>query len=95
MTEVDQIIAISGVMFFAVTVKATFGFGEALIAMPLLTWFLPIEQTAPVVAMVSVVTGNTILIREWKHIHFRGALQMILPAMTLDPDWSLAIEDDR
>jgi uncharacterized membrane protein YfcA len=96
-TEVDQIIAISGVMFFAVTVKATFGFGEALIAMPLLTWFLPIEQTAPVVAMVSVVTGNTILIREWKHIHFRGALQMILPAMISIPIgvWLLRTTDDQ
>jgi len=90
-------VALWAIVFFAVTVKATFGFGEALIAMPLLTWFLPIEQTAPVVAMVSVVTGNTILIREWKHIHFRGALQMILPAMISIPIgvWLLRTTDDQ
>jgi len=96
-TGVDELLAISGILFFAVTVKATFGFGEALIAMPLLTWFLPIEQTAPVVAMVSVVTGSSILIREWQHIHFRGALGMILPAMISIPlgVWILRTADDQ
>lgn len=97
MTGADDILAISGIIFFAATVKAIFGFGEALIAMPLLTWFIPIEQASPTVALISVVSGSSILIREWKHIHFRGALQMILPAMISIPlgVWLLRTADDR
>ncbi|MBD3672097.1 MAG: sulfite exporter TauE/SafE family protein [Planctomycetaceae bacterium] len=97
MTGADEILAISGIIFFAATVKAIFGFGEALIAMPLLTWFLPIEQASPTVALISLVSGSSILIREWKHIHFRGALQMILPSLVSIPlgVWMLRTAEDR
>ncbi|MDC0308110.1 MAG: sulfite exporter TauE/SafE family protein [Planctomycetaceae bacterium] len=97
MTGIEQALAISGIIFFAGTVKATFGFGEALIAMPLLAWFLPIEETAPTVALVSIVTGSSVLIREWKHVDFRGALHMIIPAAISIPlgVWFLRTIDDR
>jgi len=41
------------VLFVATLVRSSFGFGEALIAVPLLALIMPVQQAAPLAVLVS------------------------------------------
>ncbi len=60
------------VVFFATLIQATFGFGKALIAMPLLLLLVGIEVAAPLVAMISVAISSLILLQDRDSVHYRG-----------------------
>ncbi len=56
-----------GVVFLATLIRLALGFGEALIAVPLLALLMPVEVAAPPAALVSitvavVVIGITLLV---------------------------------
>lgn len=97
LTDGLSTVLICGIVFLSATVRSTIGFGEALIAMPLLGTLLPLQQAAPLVAMLSFLNGIGILIREWQHIRFRDALSFTLPAILTVPlgVWLLQSGDDR
>ena len=52
------------VVFVATLVRSTFGFGEALVAVPLLALFLPVPVAAPLATLVSVSVAAVILLRD-------------------------------
>ncbi|TWT57797.1 Sulfite exporter TauE/SafE [Thalassoglobus neptunius] len=97
LTDGLSTVLICGIVFLAATVRSTIGFGEALIAMPLLGTLLPLHEAAPLVAMLSFLNGTGILVREWEHIRFRAALSFTLPAILTVPlgVWLLHSGDDR
>ncbi|MCA9117288.1 MAG: hypothetical protein KDA79_19595, partial [Planctomycetaceae bacterium] len=55
------------VLFTAALVRSTFGFGDALVAMPLLALFMPLETAAPLVALISLLIAGSVLQRDWRH----------------------------
>jgi uncharacterized membrane protein YfcA len=56
-----SVIAIAvGMLFVATLARSTFGFGDALIAMPLLTLLLGIRSATPIIALIG--SGVTLLI---------------------------------
>lgn len=61
------------ILFFATFVRSAFGFGEALIAVPLMAFVIPIEVAAPVVVLVSITIAALILAQDWREVHFRSA----------------------
>lgn len=61
------------VLFIATLIRSTFGFGEALVAVPLLAFLMPIEVAAPVAALVSITVAGLIIAQDWQHVHFRSA----------------------
>ncbi|MEX0774029.1 MAG: sulfite exporter TauE/SafE family protein [Balneolales bacterium] len=61
------------ILFFATLVRSAFGFGEALIAVPLLALFMSVEVAAPVAALVSITVAGIIVVQDWHDIHFRSA----------------------
>ncbi|HZZ77689.1 MAG TPA: sulfite exporter TauE/SafE family protein, partial [Gemmataceae bacterium] len=65
------------VLFIATVVRSTFGFGEALIAVPLLALVLPVEVAAPVAVLVSVTVALIIVLQDWRHIHLLSAAWLI------------------
>lgn len=69
------------VLFVASLVRATFGFGEALIAMPLLTILLGLEVAAPLLALSSLTLGTIILVRDWRHLEWRGVWRLTLASL--------------
>jgi uncharacterized membrane protein YfcA len=71
-------IAVVAVFFAATLVRSTFGFGEALIAVPLLAFVLPVEVAAPVAVLVSITVAAVIVARDWRHVHFRSAGWLLL-----------------
>ena len=61
----------------ATLVRASLGFGEALIAVPLLALFMPVEQAAPLAVLVSITIAFLILVADWRHVQFRSAGRLI------------------
>ena len=67
------------VLFLATLVRSAFGFGEALIAVPLLALVMPIELAAPTAVLVSITVALIIVIQDWRRIHVRSALWLVIP----------------
>lgn len=72
MEEFD-LVFILAVIFFASFVRSAFGFGESLIAVPLLALKLPIEIAVPLSVLVSITIAGVIVIQDWQKIHYRSA----------------------
>lgn len=66
------------VIFIATLVRSIFGFGEALIAVPLLALFIPIDIAAPVAALISVTVAAVVLVQDWSQVHVRSAGWLVL-----------------
>lgn len=61
------------VVFAATLIRSAFGFGEALIAVPLLALFLPITVAAPVAVLLSITIAAIVVAQDWEKIHLRSA----------------------
>lgn len=65
------------IAFAATLVRSTFGFGEGLIAVPLLALFIPIQVATPLVSLLSVTVGGIAILQDWRKVHFRSATWLI------------------
>ena len=63
----------AGVIFAATVVRTTLGFGEALVAVPLLALRLPLAVAAPLAVIVSIVVASLVIARDWRHVEVRSA----------------------
>jgi len=61
------------VVFAATLFRSAFGFGEALIAVPLLVLFIPLKVAAPVAVLVSITIAAVVVAQDWRKIHLRSA----------------------
>lgn len=77
----DILILILIITFIATVTRSTFGFGDALLAMPLLALFLSMQITVPLVAMIGLTISITITFNEWRDIQLRGILPMTIASM--------------
>ncbi|WP_353125701.1 sulfite exporter TauE/SafE family protein [Parapedobacter pyrenivorans] len=68
-------------MFLATLVRSIFGFGESLIAVPLLAFYLPIEIAVPVSVLVSVAVAGVVVAQDWRKIHYKSAGWLVLFSM--------------
>lgn len=69
------------VIFGATLIRSTFGFGEALIAVPLLALRIPVAIAAPLAMVVSVVVAGVIVGRDWRRIDFRSAGGLVIASL--------------
>lgn len=68
---------VAAVLFLAALIRAALGFGDAVVAMPLLASALGLRTATPVVAFVGPTISLLILAREWRKIEFRSAGPLI------------------
>jgi uncharacterized membrane protein YfcA len=61
------------ILFLATLVRSTLGFGEALVAVPLLALCIPLKVAAPLAVLVSITIAAIVVAQDWKHIHLRSA----------------------
>lgn len=61
------------IIFVATFIRSAFGFGEALVAVPLLALIIPIEVAAPVAVLISITVSVVSVAQDWRHIHMRSA----------------------
>lgn len=74
----EFIIYVLLISFAATLFRSTFGFGEALIAVPLFSLFLPIEVSVPLSVLMSIVVALTVVIQDHKEIHYSSAKWLII-----------------
>jgi len=67
------------VIFFATIVRSTFGFGEALIAVPLLALTIPVEIATPLAVLLSITVAAFIIAQDWRKVHLRSAGWLLAP----------------
>lgn len=59
-------------------VRSIFGFGESLVAVPLLALYVPLEIAVPVSVLVSITVAGVVVAQDWKKIHVRSAGWLVL-----------------
>src|SRR5262249_33434185 len=69
------------VVFLATLIRSTLGFGEALVAVPLLALRTPIVVAAPLAVLLSVVVAGIVVIQDWRRIEVRSAAGLILSSL--------------
>ncbi len=69
------------VICLATVIRSAFGFGEALVAVPLLALIIPVEVAAPLAVLVSVTVAGIVLLQDWREVHAGSAGRLILSTM--------------
>ena len=67
------------VVLLATIIRSTFGFGEALIAVPLLALTIPVEIAAPLAVLVSITVAAVVVVQDWRKIHVRSTVWLLVP----------------
>ncbi len=81
MTVDHTTLPVLAVLFLATVIRSAFGFGEALIAVPLLAMIIPVEVAAPVAVLVSITVAGLVLVQDWREVHAASAWRLILSTM--------------
>ena len=68
------------VLFFSTGVRAVFGFGDALVAMPIVAMIAGLKTASPVVALISETISLAILLPNWRQLHVGSAWRLIAGA---------------
>src|ERR1051326_6606754 len=71
-------LAVLAVIFIATVIRSAFGFGEALVAVPLLALVIPVEVAAPLAVLVSITVALVILVQDWRKVHVSSAGRLLL-----------------
>lgn len=80
--QIDIVILwIWGVAFLSTLVRATLGFGNALVAMPLLALMMPIKIVTPLVALLAFIISLLILLQDWRQAHFKASGRLVFFSM--------------
>src|SRR5262245_8827945 len=66
------------VIFLATVIRSAFGFGEALVAVPLLALVIPVEVAAPLATLVSITVAGVIVLQDWRKVRVRSAVLLVL-----------------
>jgi hypothetical protein len=68
-------------MLLATIVRSAFGFGEALIAVPLLALVIPVEVAAPVAVLSSIAVAFVVVLQDWRHVQIRSAGRLVFATL--------------
>ncbi len=77
MTTVDVL----AVLFLATFIRSALGFGEALVAVPLLALTLPVQVAAPLAVLVSITVAVIVVIQDWRNVHLRSAVWLVFSTL--------------
>jgi uncharacterized membrane protein YfcA len=69
------------VVFGATLIRSAFGFGEALVAVPLLSLFLSIRVATPLATLLSITVAAVVVVQDWDKIHVGSAWRLLLPTL--------------
>ncbi len=75
------ILTVELIIFLATVFRSTFGFGESLIAVPLLTMVMPLQMAVPLSVLISVTIAGVVVIQDHQKIHLKSAGSLIIYAL--------------
>lgn len=76
-----MIVHVLAVIFVATVVRSGFGFGEAIIAVPLLAFVMPAKVAVPLAAIVSITVAVIVLAQDWRKVHIRSAIGLFIATL--------------
>ena len=72
---------VSSVLFVATLIRSSFGFGEALFAVPLLALLIPIQLAVPVAALVSITVALVVVLQDWRDVNAQSAGRLVIATL--------------
>ena len=69
------------VIFFSTMIRSTFGFGNALIAMPLLVLLIGVKAASPLVALAGSVISILMLVQGWRDLQWKETLALLAASL--------------
>lgn len=69
------------IIFLATLIRSTFGFGESLIAVPLLSFFLPLNIVVPLGVLLSVTVAGIVMMQDRQKVDLKSAKWLIIWAL--------------
>ena len=88
----EEILIIIPVIFFAAIVQSVAGFGFALVAMPLLTLFIPLSEATPLVTLTGVLITAVIFLRHKKKFKLSQIVQLFIGSIIGIPVGVIALQ---
>lgn len=76
-----SVVAVIATLAVSAFVRSAIGFGDALIAMGLITHWISLKTATPLVALLSMAISSSIVLTEWKQLNFRDARPLILSTL--------------
>jgi uncharacterized membrane protein YfcA len=73
------------VLFAATFIRSAFGFGEALVAVPVLSLFMPVTVAAPVAVLISITVAAVVVVEDWRSIHLGSAAWLVVATLVGSP----------
>lgn len=73
------------ILFAATFVRSALGFGEALIAVPLLALVMPVNVAAPLAVLVSITVAALALMQDWRSVEIRSAALLVAATVAGSP----------
>jgi uncharacterized membrane protein YfcA len=75
------LLLVLAVIFVVTVIRSAFGFGEALVAVPLLALVIPVEVAAPLAVLVSITVAICIIMQDWRKVHVRTAGWLVISTL--------------
>ncbi len=80
------------IVFLAALVRSVFGFGDALVGMPLLALAVPMTLATPLMSLVGPAIGLLLIVREGRRISLRGTGGLIIGTLAGIPAGLLVLK---
>ena len=75
------ILTVALIIFVATVFRSAFGFGESLVAVPLLAMVMPLKTAVPLSVLISVTIAGFVVIQDHNKIHLKSAGSLIIYAL--------------
>ncbi len=73
--------AVLAVIFLATLIRSAFGFGEALVAVPLLAFVMPVEIATPLAVLCSITVAGIVVVQDWHKVHVGSAWRLVFSSL--------------
>lgn len=74
-------VAVMAILGLSAFVRSAIGFGDALVAMGLITSWIGLHTATPLVALIGTVISSVILAAQWRQLNLQTALPLILSTL--------------
>lgn len=82
MFQIDlTVVAIAAILGIAAFVRSAIGFGDALIAMGLITSWVGFQTATPLVALIGTAISSSILATQWRQLNLKTVLPLIISTL--------------
>lgn len=69
------------IVSFATLLRSTFGFADALFAMPLLAIIIGLKTATPLMAIVAMTISTAILLKNWRDVQIKSARRLFISSL--------------